>query len=891
MAPADRQQRIRLANGVRVRLIEDPAATQSAALLQLAAGSHHEPAAWPGLAHLLEHVLFTGSKGFQESDRLMAWVPAQGGKLNATTLTTSTAWFVGVNPAQLDAALARLVDMLAFPLMAVEAIAQEVAVIDAEYRMLASHTETLTSAALSHAFAQPHPLHRFQVGNQASFGEDNAALQRALRAYHRRFFHAGRLTLWLQGPQPLAEQRALAERWGNLFRPDPALAPPRRILRIPLTASGSAMAGARPPADGMANSSSPRTHCISNAPRLARRTPCTDDVPRLALQPHRAFALHHAAAHLMLYSFIIDDPAVETFSLLQALLQDTAAYSLLATLRAAGLCDDLRLLEPWRSPVQSVLTIEFQLCEPAGESATLRRSLEVLFTRWLVMLQDLPAGGLSHYAALALQRFRQHEPLDQLRARAFSLPPPESKAERLAARWQHLLSQLRPERMTRLEVSPEIIADRREVQGFWLELNAVEWPGVACQQENAGSGGDNPLMNAESGGANPLLNAGPGVAALPVMAFYSGASLPSPSILPSESVALHSVPGSGIPCLLLSPLPDQPLSPRVAAIVTSSLQTVSGDCLHNGGELSFSRRQGIWLLQLRGNSELLPSALNAVIPQLIAPSASAIRTGERLARRARQRLTSDIAVRCLLAQLPGLIRGEGAAEDNGPHLPHLRWSATLYGGDKALSLALARLLSRFPAEVNPEPLIPAARVPGRSLQCPTESRDAAAVVFCPLTESTAACLAAWQLMAVLFEPRFFQQYRVEKNIGYVVSCRFHQVSGVAGLLFALQSPSRSVEELLGYIAEFIMQRAEGIDGLTEEAIRDVSLPLREGLHEAVFNPTAYCLTDWQQRQLALPALTADSFAQLSPISIRKYYRQLAHHPECWWQLSNFPLTP
>ncbi|WP_345830645.1 insulinase family protein [Erwinia sp. HDF1-3R] len=885
MAPADRQQRIRLANGVRVRLIEDPCATQSAALLQLAAGSHHEPDAWPGLAHLLEHVLFTGSEGFQGSDRLMAWVPAQGGKLNATTLATSTAWFVGVNPAQLDGALARLVDMLAFPLVAVEAIAQEVAVIDAEYRMLASHTETLTGAALSHAFAQPHPLHRFQVGNQARFGDDNVALQRALRAYHQRFFHAGRLTLWLQGPQPLAELRALAERWGNLFRP--------------------ATPGAHHPADGLVNIRARRPQrindlpllalrpqCISDLPRLALRPQCKSDLPRLALRPQRAFALRNAAARLMLFSFVIDDPAVETFSLLQALLLDTAAYSLLATLRAAGLCDDVRLLEPWRSPVQSVLTIEFQLCEPVDEGTAPRLSLEAVFNRWLAMLQDLPADGLSHYAALALQRFRQLDPLDQLRARAFSLPPPESKAERLAARWQHLLTQLRPERMTRLWVSPAVTADAREVQGFWLDLNAVEWPGIACRQENAGSGGANLLMDAGPGGVtNLLMDADSGVANLPVMAFYSGASLPPPSALLSEPVALHSVPGSDKPCLLLSPLPNQPLSPRVAAIIESSLQTVSGDCLHNGGELSFSRRQGIWLLQLRGDPELLLSALNAVIQQLIAPTASDIQKGERLARRARQQLTSDIAVRCLLAQLPGLIRGEGAVDNSEGHLPRLHWSATLYGGDKAFSLALARLLSRFPAEFNPEPPVPAAFASGKSLKCPTESRDAAVVVFCPLTEPTATGLAAWQLMAVLFEPRFFQQYRVERNIGYVVSCRFHQVAGVAGLLFALQSPSRSVEELLGYIEEFIAQRAEEIDGLTEEAIRKTSLPLREGLHEAVFRHAAGCVADWQQRQLALPVLTADSFTQLSPCALKKYYRQLAHYPHCWWQLSNFPGTP
>lgn len=53
---------LRLDNGLRVRLIGDPQAGRAAALMRIEVGSLDEPPTWPGLAHLLEHLLFRGSE-------------------------------------------------------------------------------------------------------------------------------------------------------------------------------------------------------------------------------------------------------------------------------------------------------------------------------------------------------------------------------------------------------------------------------------------------------------------------------------------------------------------------------------------------------------------------------------------------------------------------------------------------------------------------------------------------------------------------------------------------------------------------------------------------------------------------------------------------------------
>lgn len=55
---------IQLENGVRLMLASNPKATTSATALDIKIGSFSDPLHLQGLAHLCEHVLFTGSEGF-----------------------------------------------------------------------------------------------------------------------------------------------------------------------------------------------------------------------------------------------------------------------------------------------------------------------------------------------------------------------------------------------------------------------------------------------------------------------------------------------------------------------------------------------------------------------------------------------------------------------------------------------------------------------------------------------------------------------------------------------------------------------------------------------------------------------------------------------------------
>ncbi|MEM6052367.1 pyrroloquinoline quinone biosynthesis protein PqqF [Erwinia sp. P7711] len=855
-------RRITLANGLRVNLIQDPDASRAAALIQLAAGSHDGPREWPGLAHLLEHVLFAGSEGYQDQQRLMAWGPANGARLNATTQAHYTAWFFDIAPEKLRPGLRRLTDMLASPLLTQESVRQEAAIIDAEFRLLSRHTETLCEAALSQAFATPQPLHAFHVGNRAAFGDDDAALQQALQVYHQRFFRADKLELWLQGPQSVEALAELAEEVGAIFSSSPAL---------------------------------------SEA-----------EIQPLTLNSPRHYGLHLASAERLQLSAAFSGTP-EMLAVLRELLTDRAERSLLATLREWGLADDVTLLEPYRAPRQSVISVQFELCDatdPAISEALLSLSalkpasgkggtsiseavftpsvVEALFSRWVQQLTMLNEDLLTHYAGLARRRFAQLSALDQLRARAFGFVPPTADVP-LKERWQALLSALQPEKLTTLWISSRVDASPVQLQGFRLHSGAVDWR------------------------SSPLCNA-------PEMRFYAAGEANRLPSLPDEQAPLRHFPAFCQPVLLLNPAAGF-FSHQAAALAEAALQPVIGHALHQGGELSFTQQQGIWLLQLSAPPDLLLTMLAAAIDALNTLSPTTISQGKRRYHQAMQAQSADIAIRALLARLPELISSPAKAMTStfddpqsvaasqaeisptagygAPSLRGMPWQATLYGGDAALQKAVSRLLSRWPPGPLPEafPAWPqqarpavvkregegAALVANISPPAPaaTTGDEAAVLLFCPLIDRTAECLAAWQLLAALYEPEFFQRLRVELNIGYVVSCRYHHSAGEAGLLFALQSPTLSSRELRAHIVNFLRDMPDVIADLTQEELQKKSaVPIAALPGQAIKTP-AQCLAYWQQQQLNLPDLSPSLFASFSPDKLRHYSRRLATESSGW----------
>ncbi|SCZ34239.1 MULTISPECIES: pyrroloquinoline quinone biosynthesis protein PqqF [unclassified Pseudomonas] len=215
-----------LANGLRVTLRHVPGLKRSAAVLRVAAGSHDAPLAWPGLAHLLEHLFFLGTERFPAGENLMAYVQRHGGQVNARTSERTTDFFFELPPATFAEGLERLGDMLTHPRLDEADQLREREVLHAEFIAWSQDAAAQRQLALHDGLSATHPLRGFHAGNRDSLAVAQSEFQSALHDFYRRFYQSGQMTLSLAGPQSIDALKALAEQFGRHLPGGEALARP-----------------------------------------------------------------------------------------------------------------------------------------------------------------------------------------------------------------------------------------------------------------------------------------------------------------------------------------------------------------------------------------------------------------------------------------------------------------------------------------------------------------------------------------------------------------------------------------------------------------------------------------------------------------------------------------
>lgn len=419
-------RQLTLANGLRCHLYHQPDAREAAALMRVQAGSLDEADRWPGLAHLLEHLLFCGSESFNGEDRLMPWLQQQGGQVNATTQLSRSAYFFQLPAAALSAGVQRLCDMLAAPLLTAQAIQQEAAVIEAEYQLLQNHADTLSEAVVLDKLQGR--FQRFRVGSRQAFGDNVTALQSALRDFHRRFYRAENMQLWLQGPQSLDEFEQLAARFG-----------------------GSLLAGGE------------RAAAVE-----------------ATLLPGDRLLQSGGEENFWLTMLIAGDEQTvrDNVTLLNLFWQDEAPGSLLAQLRDEALCETFDAHWLWQDEQQALLALRFSARRISPAQA---QQIEQRVWQHLAALTECNAIQLQHYAQLSQQDFATLSPLEQLRGRALGFAPgcalPDNFTDFAAAlpHWPR----------TRLLTQQQIDGAQHQTQGFTLQL--AEWlpPSLAATKPAA----------------------------------------------------------------------------------------------------------------------------------------------------------------------------------------------------------------------------------------------------------------------------------------------------------------------------------------------------------------------------------------------------------------------
>jgi secreted Zn-dependent insulinase-like peptidase len=221
-SPSDNRDYLayQLKNGLRVLLISDPDTDKSAAALDVQVGSGSDPEERPGLAHLLEHMLFLGTEQYPEAGEYQAFIQQHGGSDNAYTMPDHTNYYFDIQPQYLRGALERFSQFFVAPLFDPRFVERERNVVHAEFSAKLQSDGRRYLAARRQAFDPRHPESSFAVGDETTLADhEGDSVREDLVRFYELQYRADSMTLVILGRESTDLLRDWAE---ELFKGVPA---------------------------------------------------------------------------------------------------------------------------------------------------------------------------------------------------------------------------------------------------------------------------------------------------------------------------------------------------------------------------------------------------------------------------------------------------------------------------------------------------------------------------------------------------------------------------------------------------------------------------------------------------------------------------------------------
>ncbi len=213
---SDRSYRaISLDNGLRAVLIHDQDTDKAAASLDVLVGSANDPESRQGMAHFLEHMLFLGTEPYPTAGDYQAYLSANGGSSNAYTTYDHTNYFFDVDASQLKGALDRFAPFFSTPLFTPDLVERERNAVHSEYTSKIQDDGRRYFDALKQIVNPEHPFAKFTVGNLSTLNGENLAQE--VRTFWQENYSANLMSLAVIGPQPLDQlERWVRERFSTI---------------------------------------------------------------------------------------------------------------------------------------------------------------------------------------------------------------------------------------------------------------------------------------------------------------------------------------------------------------------------------------------------------------------------------------------------------------------------------------------------------------------------------------------------------------------------------------------------------------------------------------------------------------------------------------------------
>ncbi len=208
-------------NGLRFLSFPDPASATVTVNMTVLVGSRMEGYGETGMAHLLEHMLFKGSRNYPHIDKAMQ---AHGAEFNGTTWVDRTNYYetMPASDENLEFALKLEADRLVTSFIKREDLATEMTVVRNEFEMGENSPENILNQRMMAIAYEWHNYGKSTIGNRADI--ERVPIEN-LQAFYRKYYQVDNIVLIAAGKFDEAKALAYVDRYfGPLKAPDRKLA-------------------------------------------------------------------------------------------------------------------------------------------------------------------------------------------------------------------------------------------------------------------------------------------------------------------------------------------------------------------------------------------------------------------------------------------------------------------------------------------------------------------------------------------------------------------------------------------------------------------------------------------------------------------------------------------
>lgn len=200
---------LELNNGMKILLISDPETDKASAAMDINIGHMKDPVELPGLAHFCEHMLFLGTKKYEQENEYSKFLNEHGGSSNAYTSGEHTNYYFDVSPEHLSGALDRFSQFFLCPLFTECATEREVNAVNSENdKNLQSDPWRIHQ--LEKALTDPkHDYFKFGTGNKETLDtipkSKGINVRDALLKFHNEYYSSNIMGLCVLGKESINE--------------------------------------------------------------------------------------------------------------------------------------------------------------------------------------------------------------------------------------------------------------------------------------------------------------------------------------------------------------------------------------------------------------------------------------------------------------------------------------------------------------------------------------------------------------------------------------------------------------------------------------------------------------------------------------------------------------